>query len=404
MTQAVAAGTPPPAESPAAPAEAEAAGAESSGEAQEAPPENINQLLAKRQPPKPKGKAKAKAEKAGPDDEGEPAEEGDEPAEEAKTEPAKPEEVTAEQLFSDDALSTPEGARRAREIVLAAKTELENRHRRFDRADIKLKRRERELASKESGLTERENEARRVRGLGVSFMQKMAVIKGERTANPVAIMAHLDELAGGPGDPEAGRRLYEEISIAIARDGKAPEPTRAERELRARLEKMELSSAEERRRALADREAFEIQQTRASVEQLERNIGMTANNPQVYPGISGLIARGATTPESVGKWIGDLMQEAAEEGAPLDTATALSILEERVGPSARAPQGAQGSEQPNRSRNGAHRAPTTVLPTQADLSSGRGRPLTHEERLDNLARDPSFFEELGPAFRQHAGL
>jgi hypothetical protein len=395
MTTAAAA--PAPAEASTAPvAEAAEGGAETS-EAEL--PKSLNELLEARKAPAPKGKAKAAAkpepatEEAEPEAEA-PAEGETEEASQPEAAPPDPEEITSEKLFSDEALSSPEGIARAREIMLAAKEHLEKRHRKFDRADIKLKRREAGVVQREQAVAAQETQVQKLRGVGRSFMEKMQTIKGARATTPTAILVHLDELAGGPGTVESGRDLYEEITLALARDGKQPQPTKAERELADKLERIERQREADRVEAARERENYERQRLTQSIAQVERSIAATATNPKLYPGIAGIVARGATSPEAVAKWVGDLMTEAYNEGTPLDLSTAIGMLEERVSPpAARAPQGEPGSVQPNRTR----RTPNgvSVLPHQADLSSGRGRPLTHEERLSDLSRDPSFWSELG---------
>jgi hypothetical protein len=368
---------------------------------------DLNALLERRQPPATKKKKeKAEAEAAEPEQEA--TEEAPEPEAEAK--PADPNEVTTDTLFADEALGTPEGVKRARDVIMAAKADLEKRHRRFDRADIKLKKREQATEQRERQVVQREQGVQRIQKLGQAFMEKMDIIRGARVSSPATIMAMLDELAGGTGDVAAGNRLAEDMLIAIHADGKAPEPTRAEKELRAQVEQIRRQREADMAAAQAERLALEENHLRGSITQAQRTIGVTALNAAAYPSISAAVADGEAgiTPDSVVEYVTDMMEAHYEEhGAPLDMREAIGILEKKLARfyGQRAPQGENGSGQPNRSRNGAQRrAAPTVLPANADQSSGRGRPLTHEERLDELARDPEFFSELGPAFRNHVGM
>lgn len=396
MSAAVAAGTPSPAEG-AAPADlssgeptAEAEGATEQGDTS---PErsDLNSLLERRKPPAPK--AKAKGPKSPAEEDTDPGEEqdGDEdtdPGDEHEDAAPDAKEITADKLFTDEALKTPEGVKRARALVLVAKQELERRHRRFDRADIKLKAREQRTAAIETRGKQQE-------AIGRAFYAELQTITGMRESDPLGIFRSLDKVAGGNGSPERGRELFEACSLAYAREGKLPQKTRGEQELERRLDAEKAQRDRERQEWQEHQLATQETTLRQQVEFGERNLGATANTA-AFPGISGAIARGTTTQAAVGKWLGDLMQDAAAQGEPLDMQSAIGILESRLGPPARrAPQGETAAASPIRPRQGAQRrAAPTVLPASADLSSGRGRPLTHEENLDELARDPEFMGQL----------
>jgi len=397
MTTAAAPATPAASAAPSALSGGESTAETTGAEAESSAPEergDLNALLERRQPPKAKAKAK------GPDDEAEePA--GEEPSDpEAKVEPEKPGEVTAETLFSAEALETPEGIKRAREVVLHAKADLEKRHRRFDRADMKLKRRESDISQRTAQLVEREQVIPKLRAVGQQFMDKMAIIKGARLAKPEIIMATLDELAGGAGDHEAGQRLAEAMLVAIAADGKMPQKSRHEERLEAEMEQLRRQREGDIAAARAKQEALEVNHLKGSIGQLTRVVHSTANNPQAFPAIAAAVADAEAdiTAEGVTEWVTEAMEAHFEEhGAPLDMREAIGILETKLSRfyGKRAPTGETAAASQTRPRQGApRRAAPTVLPASADLSSGRGRPLSHEERLESLALDPEFMGNL----------
>jgi hypothetical protein len=376
---------------------AEPTGAEAESSASEER-SDLNALLERRQPPKAKAK---KAEANGPDDETEEPAEGEEPSEpEAQAEPVKPEELTAEKLFSAEALETPEGLKRAREVVLHAKADLEKRHRRFDRADMKLKRREAEVVNGKAWVEQQRGQVHRLHQIGQTFMGKMEIIRGARLAKPEIIMATLDELAGGPGDHEAGARLAEQLLLAVHADGQAPKASRAEEQLRGEMEQLRRQREADIAAARAEREALEMNHLKGSIGQLTRVVHTTANNPQAFPSIAAAVSdpEADITAEGVTEWVTEAMESHFEEhGTPLDMREAIGILETKLSRfyGKRAPQGETAAASQTRPRQGApRRAAPTVLPASADLSSGRGRPLTHEENLAELARDPEFMGQL----------
>ncbi|HEX6831517.1 MAG TPA: hypothetical protein VF090_08240, partial [Methyloceanibacter sp.] len=330
-----------------------------------------------------------------------------EPAEAA----AKPEELTAEKLFADEALSTPEGIKRARQILLAAKEATELRQRKMDRSHVKIRRREQAIGEREQAAEAKSARADKFIQVGQQFMQGMEIIRGARTAAPAEIMAMLDKLAGGRGDSEAGTRLAEEMLIAVHADGKAPPVSRTEKELRERVEALARQREADLAANQAEREAIEERGLKGSIAQGTKALRSVALNAQAYPSIAAAVADPESDVDADGvvSYLTEMLESHFEENRePLDWNTAIGMLEAKLARfyGQRPAQAANGSGQPQRPRTGAPRrgAPTTVLPASADTSSGRGRPLTHEERLDELARDPSFFEELGPAFSRHVGM
>ncbi len=310
--------------------------------------------------------------------------------------------LDTDKLFSPEMLSTPEGLERARNVALYAKKELEKRAGRLDGFQLKLQNQEKALETERADIKKKDTY---IRGLFQNFHAKMQTVAGLRAAgNAAQIFAVLDELAGGKGDAAAGMELYEAASVAIARDGKIPEKSRGERELETRIQRMEEERKREREDLTREREDAEKNAGLERIAQAESFIGKRAADPARFPMVSGWISAGRTTPEAVGKYVADLIEQAVDAGEPLDMDTAIGILEANL-----TPPGAQnGSGQPSSAENGSGqpttpeakrpaRAASTVLPSDADRSSGRGtsRHETDEQRRARLARDPDFLKRSG---------
>lgn len=372
-------------------------------EAQDSTPErtDLNALLERRQPLKPKKKAAAKSEEPdGPDDETE-EEEGEEaPDAEAKAPEPKPEEVTAEKLFTDEALETPEGIKRAREVLLHAKKQVEITQRKLDRGNVRLRGAERALLAKQTEVGQREERANKFINIGGQFMESMNIIKGAREAKPETIMAHLDKLAGGNGDHRAGTELMEQILVAVAADGKAPQPSRHEQALRSEIEQIRKQREADLAAAQAERIAIEERGLKNSIGQGTKALKTMALNANAYPAIAAAIAdpQSDVDGDGVVSYLVELLEAHFEENqAPLDWGSAIGMLESKLSRfyGKRPAQAEHGSGQPIRPRQGApRRSAPTVLPASADISNGRGRPLSHEENLAELARDPDFMGQL----------
>lgn len=336
----------------------------------------------------------------------------------AATETEKPPEVekpdaeavTAEALFADEALSTPEGLKRAREVVMYAKTELEKGWRQADRVDARGRR---NLAAAEAKEKQTQALAEKVGHIQRAFHEKLSTVRGDRVANPMQIMANLDYLAGGQGDAQAGHALLEACLLAVGRDGKPQAETEGEKRLRLQFERVEAERRQEREQGETARLDYQIREREHGVAQREFQIGSGAVTSGSYPGIAGFAAKNGQqqTAVSVGKWVSDYVYEAAKAGERLDVSEALSILEDRLSPYAgsRAAQAVDDGDQSQtvasagtRAHSGARQS--TVLPSDADRSSGASRKETPEERRARMARDPELLRRLGPVIANAAGL
>lgn len=376
--------------------------AETETPATEAPaePKNLNQLLDELPAKEPKGK---KPKEDAEDEDTLPDAGAKKPDAKPKAEPkAKTKELakkataelSSDDIFTDAALATPEGVKRAREVALAAKGALETRHQRLDSMDIRLKTKEKALGERETKVEATHNH---LATLGQAFARDMATLRGHRTSSPVEIMATLDRMAGGPGDARAGVELLEAIQIAVGRDGKAPEKTRAELEWERKFQALEQKDQAREARLRAMQEQHQISELEQQVAQDELRLGALANNPENFPGIAGFIEQGGTDVAGVGKWVADALEDARARGEVLDIAEVLGTLESKLAKFASAQRPAQDGREAAGASPRARQS--TVLPDDADRSNGRGRKLTHDERLDAIARDPAAMRSIfGKAF------
>lgn len=406
MAAVVAPGTPAPAETQTVEPVEQATGAavvetSEAPEEKEGPRPGSREWLAKMA----EGRKKAREAKAKAKAEGKP-ELIDPEAEQAEPEKPKALDDISATLFTPEALATPEGVKRAGDIVLFAKEDLERRHRKLDGFDIRQKEKKRNQEARDAEFTARE---RKIADIGGRIMRGLQIIRGERLSNPMQICMTLDELAGGPGDANAGRELAEQIMIAMARDGKEVKESRSEKVLRERLENFERERLAERQAWEEQTRQAETQQYAQGVKQLELQIGShAASNPAQFPAIGARIAGGRVTAADVGEYAADLMEQAVSAGGQLDMREALGILESRLAPlgagqAAKAENGGgrqQSTASQPRTKSGAKQS--TVLPSDADRSLGGSSKLSPDERRARNSRDPSMWKRLGPAFENAA--
>lgn len=338
-----------------------------------------------------KGKPKAKAAPEVKAEEQEPTEAAEEPepeaAEEEEHEKHDAEQISAEELFSDEALSSPEGLRRARAIALVAKEYAETRSKQLDSFDIRLKARAKSVVEREKKVDDFD---KKQRAIGRAFHAELQTIFGLRETNPLGIFQSLDRVAGGNGSAEAGRELFERMNLAYAREGKLPQKTRGEQELERQLEALRQENLRRDHDAQEQQVAAQTIHLQREIQQAELFAGKQANSPTSAPWIAAWIADGRTTEEEVGEYIGNLM-----EGG-LDLAAAIGTLESRlVPPGTKPPTRVEPGAAPSKPRTNGKAPLTTVLPTAADASTGSMRELSADERRARNARDPEFWKAWG---------
>lgn len=319
-------------------------------------------------------------------------------------EPKAEEQVTAEQLFTAEALSTPEGVGRAREILLAAKSQLFNRHQRLDRFDTRLKRQAKELRAAQAEIEPVRNDARR-------FISEVKSLRAESGLSAKDRFVKMARLVGE--DPQ---EFYESVSMGIITDGKQAAAPKSKEYLA--LEKQLADIQAERQR---ERDQWAEQQQLARVEQMQARlthlteaIANDCSNAASYPTLADQISQGGVTPGDAADWVVQFMTDHHRRtGVPLDRSEAIATLEARLaravgGSVNRAPQGETRSgsriQRPGSSASNAGKRAVTVTPTLADRSTGTSpkKPMKADkdwivppEHLDEIARDPELLAALG---------
>lgn len=385
------AGTPPPEVT-----EAPALGLVDLLEGIAAEPEKTDEPEPEAKPEKVNGK-KLGAKKA----EAKPATE--EPPAEAKSDPENALELD-EQIFSDEALATPEGVARAAEVAKAAADAVKKRNRVLDHYDMRIKRKDAkskaEIAAERAKLDgERQaweqGERAQLRAAANEVLPDLQILHPRSGASAIDRFNALGRLV-----KMDGRQFYEDVSLGIAADGKLPGPSRTEQALQAELAQIR---AQLEQKLQGDTDA----QARAQVSQLQQGIAgqleeikTLATDADAFPAIAARVAdaddEGETMAEVV-EWVKTLMVKAHAAGKPLDKATAIGRVEARLArlnggtprPAAEAAESGS-SPKPGGPARGAGKG-TTVLPTSADRSTGHVRePRTEAERDAENLRDPAF--------------
>jgi hypothetical protein len=317
---------------------------------------------------------------------------------EASAEPAKSklEEVTtSEELFADEALATPEGAQRARDVLRAAKKELVHRQAKLDRYELRLEAR----AKKDAGERDRSRAVvERAEAVGQAIEREIQISLTAPSAR--ARLAALGKIIG-----RDGMAYFEELSLGIAQDGPGPAPSRTEKQLLERIDQLENGLVARDGRAEAEAVAGRVRVLEAGVAQKMNEIAADCADEEAYPTLAGKIAEGAFDVSEAAEWVADQMKaHYTKTKKSLARAEAIRMLEARL---VKALAGTERAGQsPERSSgtlptvpsSPARRAGTrgiTVTPTVADRSAGRGgRKLTEQERLDDAARDPDLMGAL----------
>jgi len=339
------------------------------------------------------------------EDEGAPAAEGTEDeaietAEAPEVEPsaanaAKPEDASAEELFTAEALATPEGIGRAREVLQTAQKELSKRHAKLDRFELRLEARAKKDAVERQALA---GEVDRTRKIGAAISAEIGVLLDP--ARPARErLASFGRIAGADG-----LQLFEELSLGVAQDGKAPPPTAGERALKQQLE--ELNAKLDRERGSRDEAAAtgRVDALRGGIEAKMAEIQAECSNAEVAPNLAAGIADGKWDASEAAELVAaEMASHFKKTKKSLARADAIKTIEARLakalGPSGRAGQSPESSSGtlPKVPSSPARRAGSrgvTVTPTLADRSSGRGRQLSDTERLDEAARDPELMDSI----------
>lgn len=308
---------------------------------------------------------------------------------EADNEPAAPkpswDDTLPQDAFTPDALSRPEGVAKAAELIEEKRVQLFRKGRELDGRDIRQKQRESKWKQTRSQhLQEVENFR--------AFAQDVhATIGMARNGNAAQRIDALGRLFGGDG-----RKIYEELSMGILRDGKPVKKTPEVEQLEAKLERMERVLLQQQQHEQQARIQAEQHQMLNVIEHRKQEIAQLAGSEH-FPATAHYMSAGQA--RAIVDYALELKREHLDAtGLVLDDTATLSRIERELAPSlagrvAQQPTSAGTSQKPGVK---AQRSPgqRSVTPSTGAQSGGSTRALTEEERLEELARDPDFVASL----------
>jgi hypothetical protein len=289
------------------------------------------------------------------------------PAEKPPAAPAK------EDPFSDAALATPEGIKKAREAV----RELQKKH---DKAYLRLSDREQRLKADVASF--RSDKAR------VATLESniRADLQALRRGDSNQALEALGRMMG-----KDALKAFEEIQLNIAKNGKRNEPSPEVLELREELRQLkEGLHVGGQKKQVADAEAF--------IAQRKGEIITAASDAAAYPHLARFVPMKR---QEIADHVVELITEAHGKGQRLTDAEAIQQLETELRElsQAREPEpglatgaaakAGQKPAQPVRSTPGRSLSPG--LTTQV----GSVREISDEERVQELAKDTDYLRSLG---------
>lgn len=289
-------------------------------------------------------------------------------------------------LFSDAALAKLEGIKAARAKLLEERASYEQARRRFDKADIKQKKRETEWNEKKQ--TEEQTMAND-RATARWLHAQLGVLK---TGSAVQILDALGTLTGRPG-----RKVWEDLTGAALRDGKEmPVDPRVDdlreqnRLLQERLDKLEQRGGDEK-----------VQRQQAFVERRKSEIAEAAADAETYPNLATYAAIGRG--KEIVNYVVQLKREAKELGETLDDAAALARIDSEIakvkggnsGPAAGAKPQSTGKAPAQKPGGQSSRSTqTTSIAPSVARSNPTVREMTEDERDAELRRDADYVLSL----------
>lgn len=321
-----------------------------------------------------------------PEGESQQAPEGEaqaEPESEAEK-PQEPQKPQEEDLFSEEALATPEGVKRAAEHLRQEKAKTSE-------VFLRMRKREQKAKAEYAEFQRQKAETQQEKEAFAAFNQRIAAEIAElKSGNPKAILDTLGRMSG-----QDGRKLFEDIAMAIATNGKMPKPSKEVEELRAEIQALKEERERERELALKLKEQEEA---KAKIEQRKAELVQLGSDKARFPAVAHFIEVGQK--KEVAEYLSELKIEAFEQGSPLSDEEAVQKLERLLKPHLPAPpvnEGGTGNPHPaQQGKPGAGGLPgQTVTSRLAAESSGSTRELTEEEYRRALEQDEEFWSSLG---------
>lgn len=304
-----------------------------------------------------------------------------EPEPEPKPAAAKVHPLEDDAVFGDEALGTPEGVLKAREVIRDAQR---TNHRAFLRLE---KRGTKDAASRKSLLREKAD-------LNAQKDMLRADVQALRTGST---RTRLDTLARLSGTDAVA--FLEELNIGIATDGKA-EPKKEAPEIAA----LKNEVSELKQLLVGQQQTAEQQRLQQFVERRRGELVETAGNTAAYPRLSAIAK---DNPKGVADYAVEVIQEAHQKGSPITDQEALAAIERELqrtlGAPAQPAEPARGNGQSQKETPRQAQSPPLgmqIEPAATTRGNGLREAADDDERIDVLAQQlpESFFSGLwGPA-------
>lgn len=288
----------------------------------------------------------------------------------------QPPEGGQEDPFSEQALSTPAGIKRAQDV-------LAEERRKVSQNFVRLRKREQaaKVAASELG-----QERQALAALNQRLTSDLSTLQ---QGDPRAFIETIGRLSG-----RDGTKLFEAISLALATGGKAPKQSPEYQELKRNFEELQakIARSEEEREQRARQ-----QQVKAFVEQRKAQLLQQGSDDKLYPAVSHFVTKLGRQKE-VAEYLLDLKLEAHDQGLELSDSDALAQLEgflkPHLPPSGSGGTGSPHSAQPRKPESGGLPG-QSLAPSLTTQSTASKRAMTDEEHRQALMQDKDFWTSLG---------
>lgn len=319
-----------------------------------------------------------------PDGEGEQA--AGEKKDDATKEPEKAEQKDGEkpdakakrkavekELFSEQALATPEGVQKARTYVQQRQSKLDGIGQRLSEEKTQLK-------SERETLVRAYNDAKSEIDGHRAVAQKL-VGALERLNNPAStedFLNALGEIAGRPGI-----EIWEQGAQFMVNGGKRPPPSRETEQLRNELAGLRRELAEREETKESARLDEETERMKSVVARRSEEITTAAKDGTKYPELAKSVRLGLG--ENIVAEVAGMKRAAKAKGQRLGDAEALGIIEGEL--KKLTATGARAPASPAEASSAEARV-SSIAPSMT-RSAGASREKTEAELADDLARDPA---------------
>lgn len=311
------------------------------------------------------------------------------PAEETPEQPeppAAPASVDDDALFSEEALSTPEGVAKAREALAAARRAHAEERAKTSHVFLRMKKREEKAKEKYA-------EAQKMHEAAQALNQRLATdMSALQAGDARGIIDTLGRLTGRPG-----KQVVEELALAIATDGKGTPESKKLKELEERYERRvrELEERwEQEKRAQQERE------TQAAIKRRKQELVQLGSDASRFPAVAHFVGLGKQ--KEIAETLTEYKMKAFEEGLPISDEEAVKLLEDELKPHLPAPPPAPGGGTGSPHAAPQQRKPAsgglpgqTLAPSLTTEPGGSKRELTDEEHRQALINDDQFWAALG---------